>query len=83
MARHSLKIYKYPLTDAEYAFNFHYYVVYLNFILASDSLTNLKKEIKNIEKCHGVNIFSLWKDGFRQKEPVLVTHYKPRGLKND
>ena len=72
---------KYPLNDADFAFHFHYYVVYLNFILASDSLTNLKKEIKNIEKCHGVNIYSLWKDGRKQKKPVLVTHYKPKGVK--
>jgi len=87
MARHAMGVYKAGI-DCEgfYMVTFRYYVVYMNFVLGCDSLTNLKKEIRKIEKCHGVNIWSGWengikKDGIKAEKPVLVTHYKPKGVK--
>lgn len=75
------KVYKTTIDSLDhYADIFRYYVVYLNFVLGCNSLTNLKKEIKKIEKCHGVNIYSMWKDRIKKQKPVLVTHYKPRGI---
>jgi len=86
MGRHKEEVYKIPVGREHLLDQCRYFVHYLNFILCCDSLTNLKKEIKKIEKYQGVNIYSLWKGGKKDNKPpseipLLITHYKPKGVK--
>jgi hypothetical protein len=81
------QVYKYSGKNSRYAENYQFFICYTDgsaniFYLASNSLGNLKKEIKAMRLCNAdyYAILTCYKDGVKQKRPVLVSLYKPKGI---
>jgi hypothetical protein len=76
-------VYKYSDKNSRYARDYTFFTYYPDergniVYLASNSLGNLKKELKAVKRSYYYSIFTHYKEGAKKNDVVFVSVYTPR-----